>query len=102
MIKRVLYHKNKKKRMRVIIMAKKQENKDAQAAKDETKRTSVKVKLSDFNVFNEIAQEKLAQGEYAKDALNKAWQEAIELYNEKNKHFLDFKIKRLQEMTSND
>ena len=82
------------------IMVKKQENTDAQAAKNEIKRTSVKVKLSDFNIFNEIAQEKLAQGEYSKDALNNAWQEAVELYNEKNKHFLGLKIKRLQEMTS--
>lgn len=82
------------------IMVKKQENTDAQVSKDETKRTSVKVKLADFNVFNEIAQEKLAQGEYSKDALNNAWQEAVELYNEKNKHYLDLKIKRLQEMAS--
>ncbi len=59
----------------------------------------MKVKLADFNIFNEIAQEKLAQGEYSKDALNNAWQEAIELYNEKI-NYLDLKIKRLQEMAS--
>lgn len=45
-----------------------------------------------------MAQEKLAQGEYSKNALNSAWQESIELYNEKNKHYLDLKIKCLRKM----
>lgn len=79
-------------------MAKKQEN---TAKKDYTK-TSATIKISDFRIFKEITQEKLEQGEFEKNPLNSAWQEAIELFNEKNEHFLDLKIKRLQEMRTKD